>query len=266
MEFPYWFTNGYKPYEDFVSSPQNIYVFETRDEGFVDFDSSEHEHSVRIKQALRLLYIQTIDRFENVGWPKKYASERYASLYFCLDAIETYDCIESRRHNLKTNKSFMEISDKLAEAFVWEFYNGKYIRNSKQAEGIAIIMFSTQNVLRTQWPWVISDWIEKDLINPNKYESYIKSYLGCSYCHSDFYVNDDASKRQLLDCLKKHQSLYIRMANVFNDVIRTYNIEEFNNHVEKGEDPSMFKTAPFADGSCMKLVRKGASWKLEYDD
>ena len=102
----------------------------------------------------------------------------------------------------------------------------------------------------------------KDWIDVEKYEPYIKSFIGKKYmCHSN---NADSDRRYLLTLLRKSLMLYKRMVNLFDAEIKRFNIQEFNSYqMYGGNDPSNFKAYPFADGSCMRPVKSWFSWKLE---
>lgn len=285
-QYPYWFTHYYKPYKDLMSSSQtrrdnelkkmfgttNISV-EVRNFFIEDFFQRE-------AQARRLLYIQIIDRYAIKGWPKKYADgwevtslDCQADLIMCRDAIRTYNYVEKERHNQKGYISYAKISDKLAEAFVRILFDGQYVRNSKQAEELAKILFKALSHFKELKPsglpnrneafGTIGLWIEKDLINPQNYETYIRKFIGARYVQPDYTILD-MYKRTFLGWIKKDLRLYIRMVNVFDGIIREFNIEEFNRYLINGKDsPACFKAIPFADGSRMKPVRRWFSWKLE---
>jgi len=274
-ELPVWFVTKFQPCLELISSykikkeeqlklhlgAKNPSVAEYMK---VDKIISETMLAERSKSICHL-FIRTIEEFENNRWPTDFFSFRQESLYKCMIAIEIY-C---------KNISIVDVSNQLADSLVCEskaiFWSHQIqdlvrfniIRNRKCADFLSIILFQELCLERYSTSFkIICDWIMKDWIDVEKYEPYIKSFIGKKYiCHSN---NADSDRRYLLTLLRKSPMLYKRMVNLFDAEIKRFNIQGFNSYkMYGGNDPSDFKAYPFADGSCMRPVKSWFSWKLE---
>lgn len=287
MIYPTWFQQ-YRPYKDFNSSfnvrfeewvkrldPRTDCAYIAR---YRDVLLEQYYHSGEPERQGMFFYIRTIDEFENEGWLEEYFRFRYESLRHC------YLCLQTLEYNRKYHRwqnTNIGISEKLSDAIAYECDAIEYVRNSIQAQKVAFAILKGLELSNYKvWKYhhdvmkdlnVLCEWLQRNWINPQKYESLIKSIFESpdivlyreSIRNGKLILINDMEKRQLLSAFKNNQSFYIRMVDVFDAYIKRHNIAAFNYYKDENHDPSGFCAVTFANGSRMRPVRRWFSWRLE---
>ena len=201
------------------------------------------------------LYINTIEQYENQGWPSEYMLYRDESIYWFYQLLVKLDykhIISEKLGRAIISNKFLAITD--LSTFL-SFARLGLIRDAKIVQSYAHLFFQNH----TNIPYSC-EYINEGLLNPTDFIDALNSYFGEPYKLYDLYGNHDEKKRRMLSVLKKYPNVYQKCAATFDSIIRVYNIERFQHY---GGDKEDFKALPFADGSCMKPVKGWFSWKLE---
>ena len=159
--------------------------------------------------------------------------------------------------------------------------------NKKQVEMLFPYVFDT---ILLQY---LTFWIENGLININLHSSKIISRVqgvldnysknrpfpydhiaslqilgGSSYEQRE--NRDITELRKIIVSTNKFPELHQKLATLFDNAVRLYNISSFNHHVhnckyifESSYDIPYFQALPFIDGTRMKVVKRWFKWVLE---
>lgn len=203
------------------------------------------------------LYINTVELYENQGWPSEYMLYRDESIYWFYQLLVKLDY----RHTISEKLCGAIMSDNyLAITDIHTFCNFDKLGLIKDAEFVqshAHLFFQNPRYIHYTWRYIYND-----LLNPTSFIDALDRYFGEPYKLYDLHHgNWDEEKRRMLSVLKKHPRVYQRCSARFDSVIRVYNMEKFQHCRE--DDKEYFKALPFADGSCMKPVKRWFSWRLE---
>lgn len=226
------------------------------------------------------LYIHTIDLYENKGWPKNIIKggydERERTLRFLardiLSLCDEYDFTDPEHHL----NCILQISDKLRDSLiinnfqedVWfdslrKLEKLKIVHSLHQAKYFEKRIFEAFNYYDRNLIELACEWLEKKWISPIKYESEICNFFSKKIYDDDYGVNIKL-KPKVLQSIYKYSSVYRKAAALYDEQVRRYNLERFERYRSYNDnDPSDFKARPFADGSCMKPIKRWFSWVLE---
>lgn len=254
---PKWFCTQYSPnllIDSRVAESCSFWRQTMKREGYSIKSIESRCSSIKKRYDLRRidLYIGIIEYYENHGWPSEYMHYRDESIYWFYELLVTLDY----KHIISEKLGRAIISCKLLPINIWRFLEYDrlgLIRDAKFVQSHAHLFIMPLDYIRYSWKY-----INNGLLNPTCIVDALNSYFGEPYML--LYANPDKEKRRMLSVLKKYPNVYQKCAATFDSIIRAYNIERFQHYDGNKED---FKALPFADGSCMKPVKRWFSWKLE---
>ena len=234
------------------------------------------------------LYIHTIDSYENKGWPQKIIKSSKSDVRgLCLinlanDILLLYDRFYDQNDLARPDHHLncvLNISDRLREALIldgcyqyiqqydlYKLVNLKIINGPSQAKYYEQMIFHGFTYNNLNFIKHACDWLKKGWISPIKHEAEICQFVSqpmnnATWCHNH---SVETLKPIVLQAIHKHSSIYCKAASLYNEKVRTYNLETFEQYKrDEDNDPSKFKGLPFADGSYMRPVKRWFSWKLE---
>ena len=276
---PEWFVKSFEPYSEIEQRYQAMYkhgissYFGSRKPSFEEWEGANKFIRNTIDEEknplITKLYVETIDKFENQGWPDQFSFARDISIYWCYWAFSAHS-----KYNSK-----MSISDKLADSIVnhssiyiggghitiEEFNRLGIIRTSNHAKVLAPQLFKdlfgSSSDEHPRGINLLCQWFHKKMINPSNY----MDLLHCFFCRKyiRYQSNWDKERRILLSSFQGFPNEYSIFSQIFNDEIRRFNIQEFDDYKNGENDPRDFVGYPFIDGSRMTPVRFFFSWKLK---
>jgi hypothetical protein len=222
------------------------------------------------------LYIHTIDSYENKGWPQNIITgskmdERGYALCRLADDILSLCDLKDPYFNC-----ILQISDKLRDSLIickLQYVDSfqaleklKIIYSSQQAKYYEQRIFNAFTYNNKKLIEIACNWLEKKWISPIKYELEICKFVSQKmtiYSWSSYH-SIEMLKLKVLQSIYKYPSVYRKAAALYDEEVRRYNLECFESYRrDKDNNPSDFKGLPFADGSCMKPIKRWFSWVLE---
>lgn len=234
------------------------------------------------------LYIHTIDSYENKGWPQQIIKSSKSDVRgLCLlnlsrDILYLYDRFYDQNDLARPDHHLncvLNISDRLREALIldgcyqyiqsYDFYkieNLKIVNGPSHAKYFEQTLFEGFTVNNLTFIKLACDWLKKGWISPIKHEAEICQFVSqpMNIATWTLYHSEETLKPIVLQAIHKHSSIYCKAASLYNEKVRTYNLETFELYKrDEDNDPSKFKGLPFADGSYMRPVKRWFSWKLE---
>ena len=280
VHYPQWFTPTLIDLEQKWALEnarwlKNVYAL-TGDKLVEEMNHVSHMKMEEIGREAWPIYIHTIDRYENNGWPQVIIDERSLNLMYLAEDIlsvgDRYDYTDPKHHM----NCILHISDKLRDALIIsdfqykDCFQGleklKIIYSSQQAKYYEQCIFNAFTYNNKKLIEIACNWLEKTWISPIKYELEICKFVSQKMTIYSWISTHSIEmlKLKVLQSIYKYPSVYRKAAALYDEEVRRYNLECFERYRrDKDNNPSDFKGLPFADGSCMKPIKRWFSWVLE---
>lgn len=266
---------------------QNIYTY-PENKRKEEFNFLSQTRMEEVGRKAWPIYIYTIDTYENKGWPQKIIKSSKSDVRgLCLinlakDILLLYNRFYDQNDLARPDHHLncvLNISDRLREALIldgcyqyiqdydlYKLEKLKIVNGPSQAKYYELRIFDGFTYNNLNCIKHACDWLKKGWISPIKHEAEICQFVSqpMNIATWDLHHSVETLKPIVLQAIHKHSSIYCKAASLYNEKVRTYNLETFELYKrDEDNDPSNFKALPFADGSCMKPVRSWFSWKLE---